>query len=266
MTSSTSTQPTAPLQPTPLPTVARSTPYVPVRAFARGLERTCALGGIAFAILFGVGFVGIARFVPPLHPNNSAIETLKIYQDHTNAIRAGLLLCYVGTMCFLMFGSGILGQTRRITGVPAALKYLQLSSYAAASLLIILPLTTWFTVAFRPNTWSPESAQLLNDFGWITFVIGFPPFVTWVVSTGLAILCDQSEDPVYPRWSGYLSVFMGFIQMSAVLLVFAKTGPFAWNGLFSWWIPMTDFFTWFMVITVLTMKAISRRADEPSIG
>lgn len=237
---------------------------VPGRVFARALERVCASGGIIFAILFGVGFVAIARFVPPLDPSDSAAEIAAIYRGHTNAIRTGLVLCYVGTMFFLMFGSGIIGQTRRIKGVPPTLTYLQVSSYASAVLLIILPLTTWLTIAFRPDAWSDESMQLLNDFGWITFVIGFAPFVTWVVSTGLAILCDQDEaNPVFPRWSGYLSVFMGFVQMSAVLLAYVRTGPFAWDGLFSWWIPMTDFFSWFLVITVLTMRAINRQVEEP---
>jgi len=223
----------------------------------RATELICAWGGIVFAILFFVGFVGIARFVPPLSPANTAAQTAAIYRDHTNAIRIGLLLCYIGTMFYLAFGSGIVGQTRRIKGVAAAVTYFQVSSYASAVLLIILPITCWWTAAFRPETWSDESIQLINDFGWITFVIGFAPFVTWVVATGLAILSDQSARPLYPRWSGYLSVYMGFIQVTAALLVFFKAGPFAWNGLFSWWIPMTDFFAWFLVITVLTIKAIN---------
>lgn len=231
----------------------------PGEMFGRAMETLCALGGVIFAVLFGVGFVLLAHFVPPLSPAHSAEQTLQIYRDHTNSIRTGLLLCYVGTMCYLMFGSGIVGQTRKIKDVPSTITYLQVSSYAAASLLIILPLTTWLTVAFRPDSWSPESAQLLNDFGWITFVIGFPPFVTWVVSTGVAILCDRSSTPLYPRWSGFLSIFMGFLQMTAVLLAYFKTGLFAWDGLLSWWIPMTDFFTWFLVITVLTVKAINKR-------
>ncbi|WP_293002216.1 hypothetical protein [Mycobacterium sp.] len=220
-------------------------------------ELACAWGGIAFAVLFFVGFVGIAHFVPPLNPANTAAQTAAIYRDHTGAIRTGLLMCYVGTMFFLAFGSGIVGQTRRIKGVAPAVTYLQVSSYAAGVLLIILPIVCWFTAAFRPETWSDESIQLINDFGWIGFVIGFPPFVTWVFATGLAILSDEAEQPLYPRWSGYLSLCMALIQVMALVLPFFKSGPFAWNGLFPWWIPMTDFFSWFIVITVLTIKAIN---------
>jgi hypothetical protein len=77
------------------------------------------------------------------------------------------------------------------------------------------------------------------------------------MATGLAILCDTSTSPVFPRWSGYLGLLMGWIQVAASLLVYFKTGPFAWNGLVSWYIPLTDFFLWFVIMTVLTTKAIN---------
>ena len=228
----------------------------------RGSEVVCAWGGIVFSVIFFIGFVGIARFFPPLSPADTAEVTAAFYRGHTNAIRTGLLFCYVGTMFFLAFGSGIVGQTRRIRGVSPAITFFQISSYASAVLLIILPLLCWFTAAFRPDEWSTESVRLMNDFGWISFVIGFPPFVTWVVTTGVAILSDESEQPLYPRWSGYLGLFMGFVQVSAAFLIFFKVGPFAWNGLFAWYIPFTDFFAWFLVITVLTIKAINKPGYE----
>jgi hypothetical protein len=228
----------------------------------RATELLCAWGGIVFAVSFFAGFVIIARFVPPLSPNDTAAKTASIYRDHTNAIRTGLLLCYLGTMFLLAFGSGIVGQTRRIKGVAPAVTYFQIASYSSAVLLIIFPIMFWWTAAFRPNTRSLESIQQLNDLAWITFVIGFAPFVTWVASTGLAILSDVSDTPLFPRWSGYLSLFMAFVQVPPGLLVYFKTGPFAWNGLFSWWIPLTDFFSWFIVITVLTVKAIDRPYDD----
>jgi len=228
----------------------------------RGSELFCAWGGIVFAVLFFIGFVGIARFFPPLSPADTAAATAAIYREHTNAIRTGLLLCYVGSMFYLAFGSGIAGQTRRIRFVAPAITFFQISSYAAASLFLFGPLLCFFVAAFRPNETSEQIIQLMNDFGWIALVIGFPPFVTWVVTTGVAILSDEAEQPLYPRWSGYLSLCMGFIQAMAAFLIFFKVGPFAWNGLFSWYIPFTDFFTWFVVITWLTIKAINKPGYE----
>jgi hypothetical protein len=224
----------------------------------RAIDLACAWGGIVFAVLFGVGFVGIAHFVPPLHPSDTAVQTAAIFRGHTDSIRTGLLVCYVGCAFFLAFGASISAQTRRIIGVPLALIHLQIAAYAAAVLLIAGPLMIWWVAAFRPVETAPETIQMLNDFGWISFLVGWVPFVTWYMTTGAAILCDSSADPVYPRWSGYLGLVLGLGQTSASLLIYFKTGPFAWNGIFSWWLPATEFFLWFVVITALTVRAVNR--------
>jgi hypothetical protein len=224
----------------------------------RFVELACAWGGVVFAVLFGVGFIGIARFVPPLHPSDTAEQTAAIFRADTNAIRTGLLVCYVGCAFFLAFGASISAQTRRIPGVPVVLIHLQVAAFASAMLLIAGPLMIWWVAAFRPDETSAEMIQMLNDFGWISFLVGWVPFVTWYMATGTAILCDTSTDPVYPRWAGYLGLVLGLGQTSASFLIYFKTGPFAWNGLFSWWLPATEFFTWFVIITVLTTKAINK--------
>ena len=55
---------------------------------------------------------------------------------------------------------------------------------------------------------------------------------------------------------------MGFIQTAAAVLPFFKSGPGAWNGLLPWYIPFIDFFAWFLIITVLTIKAINKPGYE----
>lgn len=233
----------------------------------RYLEIACALGGIAFAVVFGVGFLAIAQFVPPLSPNDTAEQTAAIFRDNETSIRVGLLLAYAGTVCYLAFGASITAQARRISGVPTTLIHLQLAAFGASVLLVAGPMMVWLVAAYRPDERSAEMIQMLNDFGWITFLLGWVPFVTWYMATGAAILCDDSATPVYPRWAGYAGLLLGFLQSTASFLIFTKTGPFAWDGMFSWWLPASEFFTWFLVMTVLTVKAINRKydADEPGL-
>lgn len=224
-----------------------------------GVDLVCAWGGIVFSVLFGIGFVAIAGFVPPLDPSDTAEQTAAIFREDTNAIRTGLLVCYLGCPFFLAFGASISAQTRRIVGAPSALTHLQVAAYAAGLVLIFGPFIVWWVAAFRPDEMPAQTIQLLNDFGWISFLVAWVPFVTWFMAVGAAILSDSSADPVYPRWSGYLGLFMGLAQASASFLIYFETGPFAWNGVFSWWLPATDFFLWFLVMTVLTTKAINKR-------
>jgi hypothetical protein len=163
-------------------------------------------------------------------------------------------LGFVGTIFLAAFGAAIAGQTRRIRGVSATVVYLQVASVAVA--VVIMPMPGWWAAAFRPDAWSDQTILLINDYSWIIFVIGFVPFVAFFIATGYAILSDEAEHPLYPRWAGYLSVFLGTVQTSAAPLVYFKAGPFAWNGLIAFWMPVVEFFTWFVVFTVLTLKAI----------
>jgi hypothetical protein len=40
------------------------------------------------------------------------------------------------------------------------------------------------------------------------------------------------------------------------MLFFFKTGPFAWNGLFAFWVPLTIFCGWFMLLAYLMRRSI----------
>lgn len=229
----------------------------------RGIDLACAWGGVMFAALFAVGYVGIARFMPPLDPDKSAAEIAAVFQQDTNAIRTGLLLCFAGCICYLAFGAAIIAQTRRIPGAPAALSQLQIAAFSSSVLLILFPIIIWFTAAYRPDERSIEMTQTLNDLGWIAFLMGYVPFVTWYIATGVAILCDNGAEPIFPRWAGYVAVLTGTGQTSATFLIYFKTGPFAWDGLFSWWLPAAEFFTFFAVMTLMTTRAINNQYRRP---
>jgi hypothetical protein len=233
-------------------------------------DELCVWSGLGFVLFFFVGLLVLADFVPPLSPDDSADAIAAIYQANTNSIRAGLLFCFLGTIFMLAFGAGLAGQTRRITGATPTNTCLQVASFACAVLIIIFPIICWWTVAFRPHARSAESVQLINDLGWICFVVGFAPYTTWCAAVGLAILADSDARPLFPRWTGYLSVFVALAQMPPGLLVFFKTGPFAWDGLVSFWIPLFDFFPWTLVMIAFGVRAAKnsdygQRRSEPAV-
>jgi len=233
---------------------------------ARKIELCMAWAGAAWVVLFFIGLVPLAGWIPLPSPEDSAAEVAAMYRENTNGIRAGLALIFTGTIGFIFFAATVASQCRRIKGAPTALRYAQVGSIGASTILIAVPITIWWTAAFRPETRSAADMQLLNDLGWIMFMVGFVPFVAWAWSVGLAILSDVSASPVYPRWAGYLCLLMGTLQIPPVLLVFFKTGPFAWDNLMSWWLPATEFFTFYMVMLVLTIRTLRAQADEPAIS
>ena len=60
------------------------------------VAKGCAICGPIMIVLFLIGFLGIARFVPPPSPNLTAQQTLQMYLDRQFPIRLGLWIATLG--------------------------------------------------------------------------------------------------------------------------------------------------------------------------
>jgi hypothetical protein len=81
---------------------------------------------------------------------------------------------------------------------------------------------------------------------------------------GTAIFGDTREQPIFPRWAGYLNYWVAVLFLPGSVTVFFRDGPFAWDGIFTWYLPLTVFAIWIVTNSVLTVRAISaqQRGDE----
>lgn len=50
------------------------------------------------------------------------------------------------------------------------------------------------------------------------------------------------------------------------LVTFFKSGPFAWNGILAFWLPLTVFGIWYGVMFMLLRKAILGQVAVPLVG
>jgi hypothetical protein len=74
----------------------------------------------------------------------------------------------------------------------------------------------------------------------------------------VAAFCDRSDNPIFPRWLGWASLWMAIAIIPDQLLFFFKTGPFAWNGLFGIWLLIVWFSGFFIVNFIPLRQAILR--------
>ena len=101
---------------------------------------------------------------------------------------------------------------------------------------------------------------MFNDAGWLMFLMPFTTFIVQNFAIGLAILGDRSAQPVFPRWVAYFNFWVAVLFLPGGLLTFFKSGPFAWNGLFAFWVPFVVFFTWYILMFALLRKGIIAQA------
>jgi hypothetical protein len=80
----------------------------------------------------------------------------------------------------------------------------------------------------------------------------------WQFITAFAILSPTNTEVVFPRWTGYLSLWAGALEMFSALCVFWYRGPFSYNGLVTFWVPGASFFVWVFVMAVVQIKGWRR--------
>jgi hypothetical protein len=229
------------------------------------VARLCAWSGVAMMVFWMVGFWMFAGFVPPPSPTATAQEITRLYLTHPNSIRFGLLLTAVGSALLAPYCALISIQLTRIEGERPLLAYTQLILGATLILEFIFPVMALQAALFRADR--PEAAiQTVSDVVWITFVGTVSTAVLQLIVIGIGMLRDQRTEPIFPRWAGYLSIWIGLIFASGGACVFFKTGPFAWNGVFAFWVPLTVFGIWIGAMTYLLLRAVTREESELAAG
>ena len=200
-------------------------------------------------------------FLPPLAPSLTAPEVAQFYSDHRSMIRFGATMIMQLTVLGLLWSAAISAQIRRIETEKAPfLSYTQLALGTLNFMLFLPPAMFWTVAAYRPER-DIELIYLLNDFAWLTLVMPVLGATLQSLTIGIAIMSDKRTLPIYPRWAGYMNLWVSVTFLPGGLATFFHSGPFAWNGIFDFWIPLTTFTLWIFVMAILTAQAASRQAD-----
>jgi hypothetical protein len=224
-------------------------------------QRICVWAGPAMAVTLLSAFL-IMGFLPPPNPRLSGPEIVTLFTDDQRRIQAGGVGMILGSALLFPWISVISVQLRRIEGVHTPMASTQLASGALGAFLFLTPMLAIQAMAFKPDQLSPQVASTMCYFPWL-FFCGTPIFaVVQNASIAIAILQDTRPDPVFPRWAGYFNIWTALLFLPGVACYFFYSGPFAWRGLFVWWIPLTLFGVWFALLTTLLLRAINRQSAE----
>lgn len=228
----------------------------------RNSQLLCAHSGLVFAGLLGLGIFGIAGWLPLVNPSWDALQISQMFQEDQTRIRIGVTLLGTGSVFWWSFAAAISTQMKRIEGEHHPLSLVQMATASGGIMALLLPAYFWLALAYRPESTSPETLQLLNDFCWLTFIGMYPPGLLQNISVGICILSDKRDKKVYPRWFAYVCFWAAAGFLPTALLPFFRSGPFAWNGIIGFWVPAIAFFGWIIIAWWVTVKAIKQQANE----
>lgn len=221
----------------------------------------CAYAGPLFVVFLTPVWYSTG-FLPPLPPSMPPADVAAFYEEHRTMIRLGATLLMQLAMLGVLWSAALSAQIRRIeSGSTPILAYSNLALGALGFLFFTIPAMFWTAAAYRPER-AVELVYLFNDAAWLSLVMPVLSASLQAVIIGLAILSDQRETPIFPRWAAYLNFFVGVTYLPGSLATFFKTGPFAWNGIFDFWLPLTTFSVWIFVMGILTARAAERQGRE----
>lgn len=225
--------------------------------------RLCLWSGPVLCALFFVGMVVLAGIIPPTSPTGSSEEIAAFFRDDVDAIRFGLVLAIVAMSLIAPFGIAVAELLRDSERGTALLTNVQVASVAVGTSVAVVMCLIWATASFRPDELAPDTTRMLNDLAWFIYLFTWAPFSIWVAAVGLAILWDEREAPPFPRWAAYLSFWIVMLFQTALLMIFFKTGPFAYDGAITFYVPTATFFGWIMITAVLGLRALRQEARGP---
>ncbi|MDF1690839.1 MAG: hypothetical protein P1U47_00585 [Zhongshania sp.] len=226
-------------------------------------QRFCAVGGLIFFGILAVGWIFIAQFFPPHSPTAGAEEIAGIFSENSLMIRVGFALALLSLPFYVLFGAAIAAQLRRIEGPNEVLAQSQAACAAIVAALFMIAFFIWIGLAYRPDR-PAELVLALSDIAWLILLMTTSPFIVQNITVGIAVLTDKSADPVFPRWFGFYNFWVAVLLLPAGVICLFKTGPFAWDGILGFWLPLIDFSVWVVIMTVLLFKAIKKQ--ERAVG
>ncbi|TAM67187.1 hypothetical protein [Mycobacterium sp.] len=225
-------------------------------------QRLCVWAGLAFVPVFGAVFIFMG-WLPPPSPNLGAAEIGQIFGEDRTRIRIGMYLLTFVAPLLAFFGAALTHQCRMIVG-NSPLVWVQALSAAVLMLEFLIPQMVWQTALFRTGR-APEMVQMLNDQAWLLYLGVVGTVMVQLIVLAICIFHDPRTEPLIPRWAAYLCLWVTLGVSAGGLIVFAHTGPIAWNGIISWWIVVISFFVWIASMSTLMIRASHRVEGELAV-
>lgn len=165
-------------------------------------DRWMALAGPVFLLLLLVAVL-LTGGTPG--EGASGKDVIQHYSDSKGRNAASVFIFGPAAAALLVFAARLAGELK---GTGAARRLMQYGAvlYAAALTLGAVFLLTAVTAADHKQAAVAETANALNNNGWIPIVIGI---AAMLVGAGLGVL----RSGVLPRWLGWVGVIVGVLSL-----------------------------------------------------
>jgi len=213
-----------------------------------------------FAWAFLIGTLPI----PPA--NATTAEIAAFFTEHKERIKWG------GVVTSWCAGYGIpfsfvLGmQMARVErGVPFW-SILQMMAGTLQAMFMILPMIFWATASYTPER-APDVTAVLHQLSCLMMITTDQVYIFQFIPFAILCLMRKTEGyTAFPRWLGFFTIWCMVSFQCGTIAFVPKTGPFAWNGLFTFWIPYSVWGLWLIIVCPRLFRSIRMQRIAPEEG
>ena len=195
--------------------------------------------------------------MPPRSPSSSSSQIVDFMQSHDLLIACAILTVSFGLAP--LTNAVYLIQIKRMSVSPVLRYCVMVGSMTGAIVGMLFPMFCFGLGAFRSG-YDPSTLAMLYDFGYLAYIGSLGCFCVMWMAFGLAIILD--ENGILPKWLGYYTVWQYVTELMAAPVWISKSGPFAWNGLMTFWFAIAIYVSWQLIVYVCIYRAIRQQPDD----
>lgn len=241
-----------------------------VSRFSETSQRIILWWGIAMAVVFGLSLIFLFDMVPTKDPEWTAEQVAAWYSEHNTRIKWGAVVSgWTGAFMMPILAVVAIQMARVETGGMKIWSALSLVSGAVMSIWLMLPTLIWGTAAYTKDRVDPEVTTVMHEFGSLTLTTTDQYYIfLWVAVSVFCLRPATAKVPnnPFPRWWGYLSLWITLMFEAGAFAFIPRTGPLAWDGLLVFWSPLSLFGVWITIQSWLIFRALRGQAQAKLDG
>lgn len=217
---------------------------------------------LTFTVIYGIVLGYLLDMIPPPDATMSAAEIARWYADQDTEIKLGATIASY-TSAFMLPLWAVIGIqiSRQEKGRPIW-AVMAVAGGAMMSIFLVLPPLFFGVAAYTPSR-SAEVTALMHELGILTLVTTDQYYIfNWVAVIVICLRPQTARHSPFPRWFGYFSAWIATMFETGAIAFNTRTGPFAWNGLLVFWMPLTLFGLWIAVMSYLLLKALKLQRQD----
>lgn len=223
------------------------------------LQRWLIIITIILANVYGGAFI-MMGLLPVPSPSLGLEQVIEIYAANNLQFRIGVCIMIISGAWYLPWSVVLFLQMMRIEKGAPVMSIVQVLASTNGTWLFAIPPVFWGVVAFSIDR-NPELSLLMHEFAWLYFVTPASFFLFQLIPIAVVSLSKDNTDPntPFPRWLGWLTVWSGVTGVIGFIAQLFKSGPFAWSGLFPFYLPIAIFTAWMVCLVITLWKALKHQ-------